>query len=176
MDEGDFEHMDATTRQLAELRMARRDRAEGVGRMSRRAPVFLQSDDESEDDVLRQRRRRRHYDEVQEEDGAEVDELPIEQLSDIKADSIASWVATENVRRTIVREFRNFLVTYVDEQGVSVYGQRIKTLGEMNLESLEVSFLHLVDAKAILAFFLANSPASILPIFDEVAFLSLIHI
>ena len=170
MDEGDFEHMDATTRQLAELRMARRDRAEGVGRMSRRAPVFLQSDDESEDDVLRQRRRRRHYDEVQEEDAAEVDELPIEQLSDIKADSIASWVATENVRRTIVREFRNFLVTYVDEQGVSVYGQRIKTLGEMNLESLEVSFLHLVDAKAILAFFLANSPASILPIFDEVAF------
>jgi len=104
------------------------------------------------------------------DDEAMADELPLEQLSDIKADSIASWVATENVRRTIVREFRHFLVTYVDEQGVSVYGQRIKTLGEMNLESLEISFLHLVDAKAILAFFLANSPASLLPIFDEVAF------
>lgn len=57
-------------------------------------------------------------------------DLPLEQLGDIKADSIASWVTTDNVRRTIVREFRNFLVTYVDDQGVSVYGQRIKTLGE----------------------------------------------
>lgn len=59
-----------------------------------------------------------------------LQDLPLEQLGDVKTDSIASWVATENVRRTISREFRNFLVTYVDEQGVSVYGQRIKTLGE----------------------------------------------
>ena len=169
MTDEDIEAMDATTRQLAELKMARRDRAEGLGRMSRRAPAFLQSDDESEEgDVLR-RRRRRHYDEAP-EDEAMADDLPLEQLGDVKADSIASWVTTENVRRTIIREFRNFLVTYVDEQGVSVYGQRIKTLGELNLESLEISFLHLVDAKAILAYFLANSPASILPIFDEVAF------
>ena len=110
-DEGEFENMDTTTRQLAEMRMARRDRAEGVGRMSRRAPSFLQSDDESDDGVLRQRRRRRHYDEAPDmDDEAMADELPLEQLSDIKADSIASWVATENVRRTIVREFRHFLV------------------------------------------------------------------
>ena len=168
IDDAEFGRMDATTRQLAEMRRARRDRAEGVGRLSRRAPEFLQSDDESDNGTLR-RRRRRHYDEVPDDDAA-PDDLPLEQLSDIKADSIAAWVATENVRRTIVREFRNFLVTYVDEQGVSVYGNRIKTLGELNLESLEVSFLHLVDAKAILAFFLVNSPASILPIFDEVAF------
>lgn len=173
LDEADFSAMDATTRQLAEMRMARRDRAEGVGRLGRRAPTFLQSDDESDEGVLRQRRRRRRqYDEARADADADADadELPLEQLSDIKADSIASWVATENVRRAIVREFRHFLVTYVDEQGVSVYGQRIKALGELNLESLEVSFLHLVDAKAILAFFLANSPASILPVFDEVAF------
>lgn len=96
--------------------------------------------------------------------------MPLEQLADIKADSIAQWITMEAVRRTIVREFRNFLVTYVDAEGGSVYGQRIKVLGEMNSESLEVSFMHLAESKAILAFFLANSPASILPIFDEVAF------
>lgn len=39
----------------------------------------------------------------------------------------------------------------------------------VNSESLEVSFLHLSDSKAILAYFLANSPAAMLPIFDEVA-------
>ncbi|WFD29921.1 DNA helicase [Malassezia sp. CBS 17886] len=168
MDDADVDGMDRTTRQLAELRMARRDRAEGRTRPMRHAPEFLQSDEEGEEDVLR-RRRRRYYDEAP-EDEALADDLPLEQLGDVKAESIASWVATENVRRTIMREFRNFLVTFVDEQGVSVYGQRIKALGELNMESLEVSFLDLVDSKAILAYFLANSPASMLPILDEVAF------
>ena len=65
--------MDVTTRRLAELKMARRDRAEGVGRTSRRAPAFMQSDDESDDGVLRTRRRR-HYDEAQDDDEME-DEL-----------------------------------------------------------------------------------------------------
>ncbi|SPC66659.1 probable DNA replication licensing factor (nimQ) [Ustilago sp. UG-2017b] len=176
-DANQYDQMDANARRLAELRMSRRDRTEAATRGSRsRAPEFLHSDDgasDADDGVaILNRRRRRHYDETAA--GADAvafaDDLPLEQLGDVKTDSIASWVATENVRRAIVREFRNFLVTYVDENGVSVYGQRIKTLGETNAESLEISFLHLVDSKAILAYFLANSPASMLPIFDEVAF------
>ncbi|CAO1635777.1 unnamed protein product [Parajaminaea phylloscopi] len=173
-DDVDDTEMDANARRLAELKMNRRDRAEGKGRYGRqsRAPDFLQSDDDlSSDDGTTRRRRRRHYDEqADDDDGEGADELPLEQLGDVKAESIAAWVATESVRKTVVREFRNFLVTYVDENGISVYGQRIKTLGEMNSESLEVSFLHLVDSKAILAYFLANSPTSMLPIFDQVAF------
>ncbi|CAO1621694.1 unnamed protein product [Jaminaea pallidilutea] len=172
-DEGDNTEMDANARRLAELKMARRDRAEGKGLYGSRAPAFLQSDDDmsSDDDGATRRRRRRHYDDqAADEDDEGADELPLEQLGDVKAESIAAWVATESVRRTVMREFRNFLVTYVDENGVSVYGQRIKTLGEMNSESLEVSFLHLVESKAILAYFLANSPTSMLPIFDNVAF------
>lgn len=63
--------MDANTRRLAELKMARRDRAEGVSRAGRsRAPAFLQSDDESDDGVVLGARRRKHYDEpLDEEDG-----------------------------------------------------------------------------------------------------------
>ncbi|EPQ31754.1 uncharacterized protein PFL1_01086 [Pseudozyma flocculosa PF-1] len=172
IDDDVVDDIDMNARRLAELKMSRRDRMEAVSRGQRsRAPEFLQSDDESDDGAaIIGRRRRRHYDEPQGGAAALADDLPLEQLGDVKTDSIASWVATENVRRTIIREFRNFLVTYVDEQGISVYGQRIKTLGETNAESLEVSFLHLVDSKAILAYFLANSPASMLPIFDEVAF------
>ena len=60
-------------------------------------------------------------------------------------------------------------MTYVDKHGTSVYGQRIRYLGEMNAESLEVSYLHLADLKAILAYFLANCPAPMLTIFDGVA-------
>lgn len=38
-----------------------------------------------------------------------------------------------------------------------------------NSESLEVSYVHLADTKPILAYFLTNTPAHMLEIFDEVA-------
>lgn len=59
--------------------------------------------------------------------------LPLEHLGDIKANSISDWIATGRVRLTILKEFKNFLMTHVDENGASVYGQRIKTLGEGNI-------------------------------------------
>ena len=62
-----------------------------------------------------------------------MQEIPLEQLSDIKAKSIAEWIANERVRRSIIRHFRHFLMTYVDENGASVYGQRIRNLGESML-------------------------------------------
>jgi len=54
----------------------------------------------------------------------------LEQLSDIKAKSIAEWIANDRVRHAIVKHFRQFLMTYVDDNGGSVYGQRIRNLGE----------------------------------------------
>ncbi|KAI0717265.1 MCM-domain-containing protein [Cerioporus squamosus] len=163
--------------------MARRDRLERGGRRGARAaargimPDFLQSDDMEEDGpdggLLSgmKRRTRRQYDERKDMDDLQGidDELPLEQLSDIKAKSIAEWIANERVRRSIVRHFRQFLMTYVDEHGASVYGQRIRQLGENNSESLEVSYLHLAESKPILAYFLTNCPTAMLTIFDEVA-------
>ena len=43
--------------------------------------------------------------------------MPEEQLGDIKAKSIVEWVANDKVRRTIVKQFSNFLKTYVDDKG-----------------------------------------------------------
>jgi DNA replication licensing factor MCM2 len=57
-------------------------------------------------------------------------EVPLEQLSDIKAKSIIEWIANDRVRRSIIKHFRQFLMTYVDDHGASVYGQRIRNLGE----------------------------------------------
>ena len=54
----------------------------------------------------------------------------MEQLGDIKAKSIVEWIVMERVRRSIVRHFRNFLVSYMDQHGNSVYGERIRNLGE----------------------------------------------
>ena len=73
---------------------------------------------------------------------------------------------------------------FTDANGASVYGERIRSLGESkfitsfsvfdllftdNSESLEVSYVHLSGANPILAYFLINSPTSMIPIFDEVA-------
>jgi DNA replication licensing factor MCM2 len=56
--------------------------------------------------------------------------MSLEHLGDIKAASIAEWVAFEQVKRSVQKHFRSFLMTYLDANGESVYGQRIKHLGE----------------------------------------------
>ncbi|KAG2059046.1 MCM-domain-containing protein [Suillus hirtellus] len=184
-DEGNFDEISAAARRAAEAKMNRRDRLERTGKQGTRAanrgraPQFLEDDDMDDEDGLgddlgvarMKRRTRRQYDErrdVDDVDGID-DEIPLEQLSDIKAKSIVEWIANDRVRRSIVKHFRQFLMTYVDENGASVYGQRIRNLGETNAESLEVSYLHLAMSKPILAYFLTNSPAAMLTIFDEVA-------
>ncbi|KAJ3553567.1 hypothetical protein NM688_g3539 [Phlebia brevispora] len=179
-DEEDFDALTAAQRRAAETRMDRRDRLERQKgrRRTRRYPGFMESDDDMEDEELgrdvlsaARRRARRQYDERRDIDDMEgiEDEIPLEQLSDIKAKSIVEWIANERVRRSIVRHFRQFLMTYVDDSGASVYGQRIRNLGENNSESLEVSYLHLALSRPILAYFLTNSPSAMLSIFDEVA-------
>ncbi|THV02336.1 MCM-domain-containing protein [Dendrothele bispora CBS 962.96] len=180
-DDEDVEELTAAQRRAADVKMSRRDRMERNGRRGQRAAQrsralpFLEDDDmddEDEDEMKRMKRRtRRQYDERRDIDDMEgiEDEIPLEQLSDIKAKSIVEWIANPRVKRTIVRHFRQFLMSYVDEQGSSVYGQRIRHLGETNSESLEVSYSHLAISKPILAYFLTNAPTAMLTIFDEVA-------
>jgi DNA replication licensing factor MCM2 len=67
-----------------------------------------------------------------------LQDVPLEHLGDIKADSIAAWIATDSVHKAIEKHFLNFLMTYVDEHGTSVYGQRIRNLGESAYPSLRL--------------------------------------
>ncbi|ORY32125.1 DNA replication licensing factor cdc19 [Naematelia encephala] len=177
-DEGSVRGLSRAERLAAERAMELRDRGLPGRRAGRRdhMPAFLQSDDEEAvygDGLLagvNTRRRRRQYDERMDEDDVdEEEEMSLEHLGDVKAPTIADWVAIEGVRRAIQKHFRSFLMTYVDENGQSVYGQRIKHLGEVNSESLEVSYIHLANSRPILAYFLANSPQPMLALFDEVA-------
>lgn len=184
-DDEEVAELSAADRRAAELKMARRDKLERAGKRGSRAahrsraPAFLGSDDMDDDGDVDDElglsrfktRTRRQYDERRDRDDLEgvEDELPLEQLGDIKAKSIVEWIANDRVRRTIAWHFRNFLMIHVDEHGSSVYGERIRHLGETNAESLEVSYQHLIDTKAILAYFLSNSPTAMLEIFDEVA-------
>lgn len=182
IDDAEYEEMDPATRRRIESQLNRRDEflQEAGGNRSRRQ-VFLTEDGDDELDEYDQyglpiqRRRRRQYDESQEDamDDIDIDpfneELSLESLTDIKAPSITEWIMQPAVSRSIARELKSFLLEYTDEKGKSVYGARIRVLGEINAESLEVNYDHLADSKAILALFLATSPAEMLKIFDVVA-------
>ena len=179
-DEGEYDDLDVATRRQLEARLDKRDRE--LARRKRMPAAFLQDDDdEAELDLTRQpRRRRHHYDEDQEDEemGEDImeEELSLETLQDVKASSLTDWVTQPAVYRTIFREFKSFLTEYTDEHGTSVYGTRVRTLGEVNAESLEVSYDHLSASKAILAYFLANAPGEVLEIFDKVAMdVTLLH-
>ncbi|KAI9838378.1 MAG: MCM DNA helicase complex subunit [Sarea resinae] len=178
-DEGEYEELDPVARRQLEARLDRRDRE--LARQRRMPAAFLQDEDDGDIDLTRQpRRRRHHYDEEEEDeemgDNIMEEELSLEALQDVKASSLTEWVALPSVYRTIAREFKAFLTEYTDENGISVYGTRVRTLGEVNAESLEVSYEHLSSSKAILAYFVANAPAEMLKIFDEVAMeVTLLH-
>ncbi|KAL2358463.1 minichromosome maintenance protein MCM [Cryomyces antarcticus] len=178
-DEGGYEDLDLATRRQLDARLNRRDRE--LARARNLPNAFLPEDEDDVIGLTRQPRRRRHrYDEEQDDvDMAEDimnEELSLEGLGDVKAPSLTDWVAQLAVYKTITREFRSFLTEYVDEHGTSVYGARVRTLGEVNAESLEVSYDHLANSKATLAYFLANAPSEILNIFDRVAMeVTLLH-
>jgi DNA replication licensing factor MCM2 len=179
-DDGDYDELDVAARRQLEDRLNRRDRE--LNRQRRMPAAFLQDEEDEggELDLMNQpRRRRHHYDEDEDEDMQENimdEELSLESLQDVKASSLVEWVSMPPVARSIKREFKAFLTEYTDEHGDSVYGSRIRTLGEVNAESLEVSYDHLSSAKAILAFFMANSPGEVLKLFDEVAMeVTLLH-
>lgn len=168
-DIGEYAGLTAAERRAVDIRLARRDR-ELAKAQGRRPAAFLQGDSDDEMELGATRRRRHQYDEDPDDDGDMVDdEMSGEAIADMKADTISEWIAVDQVRRAIAREFKKFLLEYTDESGTSVYGNRIKTLGEVNSESLEISYAHLAESKGTLAYFLAAAPEEMLRILDIVA-------
>ncbi|EEH47383.2 MCM DNA helicase complex subunit MCM2 [Paracoccidioides brasiliensis Pb18] len=177
-DTGEHEELDLATRRQLEARLNRRDRE--LARRRRMPAAFLQDDeDDGNVDLTKQpRRRRHHYDEDADEMDMDImdEEMTLEALAEIKAANVTEWVAQPSVHRSIYREFKSFLTEFTDKDGASVYGTLIRNLGEVNSESLEVSYAHLSDSKAIVAYFLANAPAEVLKIFDQAAMeVTLLH-
>ncbi|KAF2211336.1 hypothetical protein CERZMDRAFT_85505 [Cercospora zeae-maydis SCOH1-5] len=171
-DDEEYEAMDAASRRALEARLNRRDRE--LARERKLPGAFLPDAEEDVMDLTRQPRRRRHRfdedpDDMDMQEDIMAEELSLEALSDVKAASLTDWVSLPAVHKTVAREFKSFLTEYTDSAGTSVYGVRIRTLGEVNAESLEVDWEHLSQSKPTLAYFLVNVPASILPIFDAVA-------
>ncbi|BCS22080.1 MCM DNA helicase complex subunit MCM2 [Aspergillus puulaauensis] len=172
IDDGDDqEEIDIGARRELEARLDRRDLE--LSRRRRMPAAFLQDDEDGDIDLTQQPRRRRHAYDEDRDDIEMVDngleELSLEELVDIKSSNITDWVTQPQVLRSIYREFKAFLTEFTDPTGSSVYGNKIKTLGEVNSASLEVSYTHLSSTKAVLGYFLANEPTEVLKVFDQVA-------
>lgn len=169
IDNAEQRELDIGQRRALESAMSARDSM----RKSQGTNLDLSDEDDAEgDDMdmvdLPSRRRRRFSDEELRMEGDAAD-LTYEELGDIKAQSLLEWISNPVVTRSIARELKTFLLEFVDDHGRSVYGPRIRTMGEINSESLEVTFDHLLNSKAVIANFLIRCPEEILKIFDIVA-------
>ncbi|KAG2203253.1 hypothetical protein INT46_009167, partial [Mucor plumbeus] len=170
VDDQHYEPLDLGARNALDNNLNRRD-VEIRRREGRVAGAFIYGLDDDANDTQPAVRRHRHIYEAQDVDQDEdgVPEMSLSDLRNMKDSSIAVWITREAVSRGIKREFRDFLQTYVDEHGTSVYGERIRDMGERNKESFEVNYENLADSKIILAYYLSNSPIAMLKILDEVA-------
>jgi DNA replication licensing factor MCM2 len=62
-----------------------------------------------------------------------------------------------------------FLRTFTDENGQPIYEVRIQEMCQNNKQSIEVNFVHISNKQPTLAIWLAEEPASMLPVLNEVA-------
>ena len=146
--------------------MRERDRSmteRGEGRM-RRGLLFDSTDEDS-----RPGRRRRII--QQAGDDENVEEMPeaIENLEDLKGHSISEWVTMIGPRLEIKNRFKQFLRTYVDDKGASVYREKMRQMCEANKQSLIVDYNGLAAEQSVIAYFLPEAPKEMLSIFNEAA-------
>ncbi|KAJ1663988.1 MCM DNA helicase complex subunit [Coemansia sp. RSA 1813] len=181
LDETEFGSMDPGERARVEARLRRRDLEEGRGPTKSRIPLAFMQDFEDEEDAARFGRipskrsagglqsKHAHLMDMALDVADEERAMTLDDLKDMKGRSVAAWVSEAGPRQTIAREFRRFLLSYVDDKGASVYGERIRQLGASNAESFEVTYSHLARSRPLLAYFLANAPREMLAIMDDVA-------
>lgn len=175
LDPNQYEEMDFSARRAAEEELEERDWREGRKLPTRdfgldsRIPAALRMavDDTAEDELLEQFRRRPvTVAEGDSEDESEEEEDEGELSA--PAGNLREYIVTV-ARRSIARKLRTFVNHYTESNGVAVYPERISTMCAANKCSLEISFMHLAQWNPMIAAWLAEAPAEMLPIFDEVS-------
>lgn len=182
-DEEGYEQIDPRERARAEARMAKRDR-ETMRKSGRQGTAMDSPLDDEPDAIARRRRRIRDGTVGVDADGnpvtpasggegeagedAEQEDQPMVNLDNYQG-PLAEWIALESTRNEIRRQFRQFLSEYKGDSSVAIYPSLMVQMGRENRASLEVSFLHLSDAKPVLAIWVADEPEKMLEIFDEEA-------
>merc|ERR1719322_1595473 len=172
MDDEDYDDMSEGDRQAVEAELRRRDREEGRldGRMRR--GLLYDSDDEDDEPARRRRRLAERAADgriIDEEDDMEGVVESVENLEDTRGRPVRDYVSAIGPKTECFNRFKDFLRSYVDERGHSLYKEKIRTMCEENGSSFEVDYNVLASKCHVLAYFLPEAPTEVLAIFDEAA-------
>lgn len=186
IDDRMYDNMDYEQRRAAETELDVRDRQTGRG--GRNAGVYSAALDvgETGEDEEARRARRGFFRGAEEEDqasGEEDDETDEEDLDgddqiNIEAFDVPlrEWIAQERTRREIQRKFRAFLRHYTEDdagerrrRGNGIYEHKIRSMCASNLSTLQISYMHLMEAEPILAIWLADAPRDMFEVLNEAA-------
>ncbi|KAK2550621.1 DNA replication licensing factor mcm2 [Acropora cervicornis] len=155
LDDEDYDELDPEARQEAERQMRKRDREDAAARGRLHRGLLYDETDEEDDE--RPRRRRRLAERAADGDMQDEDELieSIENLEDMKGHTVREWVSMQAPRLEIKNRFKQFLRSFVDDQG------------HTNKQSLIIDYNILANEQQVLAYFLPEAPSEVLQIFDE---------
>jgi len=171
-DKMQIEPMGIEERREVERKLNERDRERLME--GKRVPGALYDLDEASDEdterrfLLRERQRRRQREaegKYQEEDFNDF-MLDIED----RRGKLREWIQQPRTQTWIKRNFDNFLKSFKDDNGKSVYEHRIEQMCSNNKKGLEVNYTHIADKVPTLALWIADQPDLVLPILDQVAY------
>jgi DNA replication licensing factor MCM2 len=179
LDDRDYEAMDFDQRHAAEAELARREKG---SRNQGFYGMALDNMEEEEDDEARRARRgvfvRVEQEEEEEEQDSE-DDLEADDQVNLEAFDVPlrEWIAQTRTRKEIQRKFRIFLRNFVEHneeqmtrrRGNGMYEKKIRTMCASNLSSLQVSYMHLMDAEPVLAVWVVDAPKDMLDVLNEAA-------
>lgn len=130
---------------------------------------FDDGDDELIHNEIRQERMRQLMDQNQDYNGEDDDQMQqMLDFEDVKG-PLSQWLGRDDVIKFINRKFNTFLRSFKNETGNYVYEDKIHEMCQNNLQSLEIVFTNLSQMNPTLAIWLAEEPALMLPILNEVA-------
>ncbi|KAG8458740.1 hypothetical protein KFE25_012938 [Diacronema lutheri] len=194
LDDNEYED-DVDARLAADRALDARDVREVYGKQ--RGPRALQDSSADDDDAGFQRRRHAQAAEAAEGDGLADDDgadgvdvvEPNLDAFDATKTSLHEWISTPNISAAVRRIFHRFLQTFQVATAppaappaagapapppavgprAHYYVEAVRVMCAHNRESLEVHYTHLSKAVPILAIWLADCPAAMLPLLDEEA-------
>eukprot|EP00096_Caligus_rogercresseyi_P010202 TRINITY_DN362_c0_g1_i5.p1 TRINITY_DN362_c0_g1~~TRINITY_DN362_c0_g1_i5.p1 ORF type:complete len:907 (-),score=296.92 TRINITY_DN362_c0_g1_i5:299-3019(-) len=169
-DEEDYDQVSVGERAEAEASMRKRDREEGRRGRLRRGLLLYDSEEDDEDlDEPKTRRRKLAASAAEDEGSPSAMVESIENLEDTRGRSVREHVSTMGPRTEVYNRFKNFLRTYIDGRGQTLYKEKVRNMCEENRSSFDVDYNILASECQVLAYFLPEAPSEMLQIFDEAA-------
>lgn len=170
LDDSAVSDMSIGERIAAEATLRQRDILEGRRMRSRRGfDLFDDMSDVDSQSNFAQMKRRRQLAEnaLRGQTDAEAQTETIDNLEDTRGMTPREWLSQRATRNEIRNRFKNLLKTYVDDNGRSVFKEKLRTMTELNRQSFELEYTILAQEQPALALFLVDNPQEVLTVFNE---------